>query len=315
MQIQQSSTTHSAQKTAVANVRLWTALVTPFLPCGDIDLVSLKHLAQAQANAGNGIVLLGSTGEGLALALQEKQQVVQAVTELSLNVPILVAVGGHQLNEQLAWLDYCNQQAIDGYLLASPLYAKPGEQGQVQWFSQLLTKANKPCMLYNVPSRAGVMLSPNAIARLAEHPNCWALKEASGDLNQFLAYRKAAPSIALFSGEDALLPYLATAGAQGLVSVCSNAWPEQTARYVELCLQGLENQVFPVWQQAIASLFEVANPIPVKALLKLQQAIVDDNLKLPLTRDELASTAKIEQAQQAIEQWWQQQTTINEQVA
>ncbi|MBL4910251.1 MAG: 4-hydroxy-tetrahydrodipicolinate synthase [Alteromonadaceae bacterium] len=286
---------------------LWTALVTPFTENDTIDFRSLAAIAVKQAEAGNGIVLLGSTGEGLALTLAEKTQIVEFVCQLNLNTPLMVAVGGHNLPEQTAWVDQCNQYAIDAYLLGTPIYAKPGVVGQTQWFAQLLNAAKFPCMLYNVPSRSGIEIPLQTVKNLKDHPNFWAMKEASGDINKFLAYREALPHIALFSGEDGMMPYLANAGAKGLVSVCANAWPEATKRYVELSLASEIKTLFPLWHNAIASLFSVANPIPVKVLMHCQNEISQPNLRAPLTHLELGSTTKIQSFDQQINLWFAEQ--------
>ncbi len=282
---------------------LWTALVTPFDQQGQIDFSSLKTIATAQADAGNGILLLGSTGEGLALTADEQFSIVDFVCQLQLNTPLMVAVGGYNLIEQQTWIARCNTLNIHAFLLGSPLYAKPGPVGQEHWFSALLDSAKHPCMLYNVPSRSGVEIPLITLANLQNHPNCWALKEASGDLNTFLAYRQYCPNIELFSGEDAMLPYLVAAGAKGLVSVCANAWPEATHRYVECCLQGQTQQLFPLWQNAVDALFSVANPIPVKVIMHQQKVIKTPILRAPLTHLELESHTKVLAANEQVAQW------------
>ena len=291
---------------------LWTALVTPFAENGEIDFASLSRIARDQAAAGNGILLLGSTGEALALTPEQQLGIVQYVTELNLNVPLMVGVGGYQLAQQLDWLERCNELPIDAYLLGAPLYAKPGAVGQEQWFTALLNASNKPCMLYNVPSRSGVTLAVEVLAKLQHHQHCWALKEASGDIEQFLAYRQACPELALFSGEDALLPYLATAGAQGLVSVTANAWPEPTHAYVRQCLQGQTDGLFPVWHQAVSALFSVSNPIPVKVLMHENGDIDTPVLQPPLTYLEVTDKQALISANDAIHTWYWAQKQADE---
>jgi len=180
--------------------------------------------------------------------------------------------------------------------------------GQTQWFEQLLDAANFPCMLYNVPSRSGVEIPLQTVKNLANHQNFWAMKEASGDINKFLAYRQAVPNVAMFSGEDGMMPYLANAGACGLVSVCANAWPKATKRYVEISLFS-DNQaqaLFPLWHNAIASLFSVANPIPVKMLMHCQNEISLPNLRAPLTHLELESTESLLNFDLQIDNWLEQ---------
>lgn len=282
---------------------LWTALVTPFLENNQIDFTSLEKIAIAQAEAGNGILLLGSTGEGLALTRDEQISIVEFVCDLQLNTPLMVAVGGSNLPEQINWVEYCNQLPIDSFLLGTPLYAKPGVVGQTQWFKALLDTANFPCMLYNVPSRSGVEIPVETLQHLQNHPNCWAMKEASGDLNKFLNYREQCPEVVLYSGEDAMLPYLVPAGAKGLVSVCANAWPQATQTYVQLCLVGQTNTMFPLWNRAVAALFCVANPIPVKMLMQQQQNIKTPILRAPLTHLELTDNTELLAFDEKINQW------------
>jgi 4-hydroxy-tetrahydrodipicolinate synthase len=282
---------------------LWTALVTPFSENNQIDFPSLAKIATAQAQAGNALLLLGSTGEGLALTSAEQLSIIEFVCKLELNVPLMVAVGGYNLPEQINWIEHCNKLPIDSFLLGTPLYAKPGVVGQTQWFKALLDAAHFPCMLYNVPSRSGVEIPLKTIQNLQDHPNCWAMKEASGDLNKFLNYREHCPNIALYSGEDAMMPYLVTAGAKGLVSVCANAWPQATQTYVQLCLTGQVNDLFPVWNNAVEALFCVANPIPVKVLMHQQKNIQHSTLRAPLTDLEITDNTELLAVDEKINQW------------
>ena len=303
-----SSRDMSQSSLDINQFQLWTALVTPFDEKGAVDFDSLRKNALHQNAAGNGILLLGSTGEGLALSHDEQKAIVEYVCQLALSVPIMVAVGGYQLQEQLAWVDYCNRLPIQGYLLGTPIYAKPGPVGQTQWFKALLDHANVPCMLYNVPSRSGVGLSVTTLEQLKEHPNCWALKEASGDLNTFLAFKQHCPNVQLFSGEDAMMPYLAGAGVKGLVSVSSNVWPEATKRYVELALAGQPQGLFPLWQNAVDALFQVSSPIPVKVLMANKAMIASATLRPPLTEHELAANNGLAEQDNLIYQWLEQQS-------
>jgi 4-hydroxy-tetrahydrodipicolinate synthase len=288
---------------SLSDFPLWTALITPFTPQGEVDYHALARLVDEQQQANNAILLLGSTGEGLALEQSEQQQIVEFVCELKPSVPLMVAVGGFNLQAQINWIKQCNQLPIQAFLLASPLYAKPGVIGQIQWFKTLLDAAEHPCMLYNVPSRSGVEIAPQVVSELADHENLWAMKEASGDINKFLAYRNANCELLMFSGEDAMMPYLASAGAKGLVSVCANAWPEATHLYVSKSLSGDKGQLFSVWQNAIESLFEVANPIPIKVLMHQQNMIECPNLRPPLTHDELRCHQALLTADQQVTDW------------
>ncbi len=282
---------------------LWTALVTPFDQHGDVDYNTLTKLVSDQEAAHNGILLLGSTGEGLALTLKEQQAIVEHVCQLKPTVPLMVAVGGSNLKQQIEWVNYCNTLPIHSFLLGSPLYAKPGAIGQTHWFESLLNASVHPCMLYNVPGRSAVSIPAATIQNLQNNKNLWALKEASGSIAQFEAYRQAAPNLAIFSGDDALMPYFAQAGAKGLVSVAANAWPEQTHEFVKRSLNGQHPNLFAQWSSAINSLFAVANPIPVKVLMHLQGRLSSPQLRPPLTHLELTQTDCITTANNTILSW------------
>ncbi|MEI8667428.1 4-hydroxy-tetrahydrodipicolinate synthase [Pseudoalteromonas sp. B131b] len=282
---------------------LWTALVTPFDQHGDVDYNTLTKLVRDQEAAHNGILLLGSTGEGLALTQKEQQAIVEHVCQLKPAVPLMVAVGGSNLKQQIEWVNYCNTLPIHSFLLGSPLYAKPGAIGQTHWFESLLNASAHPCMLYNVPGRSAVSIPAATIQNLQNNKNLWALKEASGSIAQFEAYRQAAPNLAIFSGDDALMPYFAQAGAKGLVSVAANAWPAQTHEFVKRSLSGQHPNLFAQWSSAINSLFAVANPIPVKVLMHLQGRLSSPQLRPPLTHLELTQTDCITTANNTILSW------------
>lgn len=287
------------------NNNTYTAVVTPMFGNGEIDLVSFERLLRKQEQADCGVLILGSTGEALALNYEEQCQVVRFACSLGLKVPLLVGVGGYQLAEQLKWVEFCNAQAIDGFLMVTPIYAKPGTQGQIAWFSALLDKAKKPCMLYNVPSRTGVNLCFDAFAALKNHPNLWALKEASGDISRFKCYVQIASHVHVYSGEDAMMPELAKVGCKGLVSVVSNLWPKEVKAYVETSLRFEADEALSrLWQDATFACFSVANPIPAKAWLAHMGVIDSNSLRLPLIAQELTSIERLQQADAEIQSYY-----------
>jgi 4-hydroxy-tetrahydrodipicolinate synthase len=284
---------------------LWTALITPFDEQGEIRFDEFEKLLQLQNDAGNGILLIGSTGEGLALSGSEKRMIIKFAREQQLDVPLMAGVGGFQLKDQLAWIDYCKGQEVDAFLPVAPLYAKPGKKGQVEWFQAILNAAEKPCMIYNIPSRTGVKITPSVLKELSGHENFWAVKEASGSIADYQEFRQQLPELPLYSGDDALLPYFAAIGSAGLVSVASNVWPEATNAYTNLCLNRDTETVFPVWKRAVEALFSAPNPVPVKALLQKKGVIQSAALRPPLTPDELDSADHLLKADQDINQWYQ----------
>lgn len=287
------------------DIMLWTALVTPMDENGDINPDELASLIHKQDEAGNGVLILGSTGEGLALSLEDKKTVVETASSLSIDVPLMVGVGGFNMQEQLEWIEYCYQFDIDSFLLVTPLYAKPNLKGQEAWFRVLMNAADHPCMIYNVPSRTGVKLHPDVFSALKDHPNLFALKEASGSIAEYQEFRKRAPKLPIFSGDDGLTPFFAAAGCQGLVSVMANVWPKATHRYVEWCLQGRGPELLPMWQECSEALFSASNPIPAKILLAEKGWIQSPVLRMPLTADEIEDITPLLEADERVEEWYQ----------
>lgn len=290
----------------IQNTQLWTALITPMNTDGSVDLKSLEKIAIEQERAENGILLIGSTGEGLALDDDEKQQVVECVANLELNTPVMVGVGGMNVQKQVSWVDKCNSLNIDAYLMVTPLYSKPGPKGQFEWFKTLLDASEKPCMLYNIPSRTGIDLPFEVAEKLADHPNMWAIKEASGSTDIYREFRDRVPSVPLYSGDDALVSTFAEFGCSGSVSVAANVWPEETKLYTKLCLSGNTDSLFPLWKKAVKALFSASNPIPTKILMHSRGDISTATLRLPLIKTELDDSAELLQIDEEIKQWFKE---------
>ncbi|WP_372633679.1 4-hydroxy-tetrahydrodipicolinate synthase [Fodinibius sp.] len=288
----------------ITDTQTWTAVVTPMHENGELHLEDLASLIHKQDEAGNGVLVLGSTGEGLALGLEDKKEVIKTASSLNIDIPVMAGVGGFNLRDQLEWIEYCHQFEIDAFLLVTPLYAKPGAKGQTQWFKSLLDAAGKPCMVYNVPSRTGVRMSVEMLMELQGHPNFEVVKEASGSITDFQKYSASAPELAFYSGDDAMTPFFAMAGCTGLVSVASNVWPEAVHRYVQWCMEGRGPELLPLWQECADLLFEAPNPVPVKVLLKEKGWISSSVLRPPLTEDELGDISLLKNADQMISDWY-----------
>jgi 4-hydroxy-tetrahydrodipicolinate synthase len=291
---------------SLTDTQLYTALVTPMKENGDLHLDDLASLIHRQDEAGNGVLVLGSTGEGLALSLEDKKQVVKTASSLNVDVPIMVGVGGFNLRNQIEWIEYCHQFDVDSFLLVTPLYAKPGPRGQVQWFNALLDAADKPCMVYNVPSRTGTKMSPFVLKELGNHPNFKAVKEASGSIDDYQEYRKTAKDIAFYSGDDGLLPFFAMAGSGGLVSVAANVWPNATHQYVDWCLDGRGPELLPLWQECTNALFSGPNPAPAKVLLQEKGWIENSTLHPPLTEEDVDDLSILKNADNMIQRWYKE---------
>jgi 4-hydroxy-tetrahydrodipicolinate synthase len=290
---------------------LWTALITPFDHNGEVDFFSLTHLLKKQDEAGNGILLLGSTGEALSLTLAEKNSIIELAISLNLNSPLMVGVGGIDLNEQMEWIKQNNSKSIDAFLLVTPLYAKPGRYGQTEWFQQLLDSSEKPCMLYNVPSRTGIKLNFDTVGDLANHKNFWALKEASGSTEDFARYKSLLPNQKVMSGDDELLPDFVPLGCEGLVSVISNAWPKETNMFTDYCLKQNFEPVTKVWPHVARTAFIAANPIPIKAMAEYLGLIRSAITRPPLSCKDLERVGPLIEANNLVKNWYQKQINAN----
>lgn len=292
---------------SIDKYRVWTAIVTPMNDDSSVDYESFESLLKNQNEAGNAITILGSTGEALNLDLSERKQILDFAIGLNLDIPLMVGVGGINLNEQSEWVEYLNVLDVDAYLLVVPLYAKPGVHGQYGWFKHLLDLAKRPCMLYNVPGRTAKNLEIETVKMLVDHPNFWAIKEASGSEKDFAEYAKAAVGKKMMSGDDLLLPEFARLGAEGVVSVASNVWPEATKKYADQCIEGSFADE-SIWKPAIEALFSASNPIPAKALLKERGDIKSSVLRLPLSIADMGDIELLMSADKNISEWLNQQS-------
>ncbi|MDE2029804.1 MAG: 4-hydroxy-tetrahydrodipicolinate synthase [Alphaproteobacteria bacterium] len=281
---------------------LWTAMVTPFTADGSaVDYASFGKILKMQEAAGNGILILGSTGESLSLSEEEKQEIVRYTFSLGLKVPVMVGTPNANMAQTLAWLDFCRGKGAHAYLAATPLYTKPAAQGQIGWFRKLFDAADAQVMLYNVPGRTGAALNPAVLSDLRAHKNFWAVKESSGGLDAYASFADAAPDAALYCGDDNMLASATPLGACGLVSVVGNAWPEACRAYVEACRAGRYRG--QIWWNASKAMFTTTSPVPVKALMHDLGMIASGAVRLPLSRNDLASLDQVRAAHQAVAQW------------
>jgi len=287
---------------------LWTAIITPMHSNGEIDYASLERLVRSQEDAGVAILVLGSTGEALNLDEHERKKIIEFVCGLNVKVPLMAGIGGINLNETMEWLKYLESMPLHAYLMVTPLYARPGVEGQFHWFKTLMDKATKPCMLYNIPGRTGISLQWKALEKLKGHPRLWAIKEASGKTQDFQRYSDIDPNLLVYSGDDALLPQYVPLKARGLVSVAGNVWPAPTLAYSKKALaQKLDQEEQTLWRECAETLFIASNPVPVKRLMAELKLIGDDNVRPPLSSADLESAGVLIEAHARIQKWFKDQ--------
>lgn len=280
-----------------------TALVTPFTPSGEVDHKALEGLVSWQVAEGiDFLVPCGSTGEAQTLSDDERVRVVETVVRVAAGrLPVMAGATSNDTKRAVEETKRMCGVGADWILSATPYYNKPTQEGLYRHFMAVLDASTRPVCLYNVPGRTAVNLKPDTALRLAEHANCLAIKEASGDLRQAVDLIRGRPErFAVYSGEDWLALGMIASGGDGLISVISNEVPAATTMLVHLALAGelanARNCLHRLLPLMDANFVET-NPAPVKAALTLMGRITN-TLRLPLvpvtdaTREQLRAGLK-----------------------
>lgn len=257
--------------------RVLTAMITPFKEDGSVNYEVAQQLAAHLANNGTDtVVVCGTTGESPTLTWDEEYQLFQAVQQaVAGKAKVIAGTGSNSTEEAIAATQKAAKLGLDGSLQVVPYYNKPPQSGLYQHFQAIAKSCSDfPLMLYNVPSRTGQNLLPETVVRLAEIPNIVAIKEASGNFEQASQIRRSTPpEFAIYSGDDSFTLALLAVGATGVVSVASHLVGPQLQQMIQAFEAGktsvateIHLKLFPLFKV----LFCTANPIPLKAALKLQ---------------------------------------------
>lgn len=265
---------------------LGTALVTPFTETGKVDETALHRLLDRQLAAKvDFLVVLGTTGEAATMTPREQAFVRKTIVEhVAGRVPLVLGVGGNCTQEVVERLGLLSTELKRDYaaiLSVCPYYNKPQQEGLYRHFAAIAEASAVPVILYNVPGRTGVNMLPETVFRLAaSYPHkIIGVKEASGKQEQIEAIIRGTrgSEFVVLSGDDGLAAPLMLNGAQGLISVLSNALPEDTMRLVHQ--PTLEQQA--ALDELIKALFAEGNPTGIKGLLSIQ-GVTSDHVRLPL---------------------------------
>ena len=265
---------------------LGTALVTPFTETGKVDETALHRLLDRQLAAKvDFLVVLGTTGEAATMTAREQAFVRKTIVEhVAGRVPLVLGVGGNctqAVVERLGMLSTELKRDYAAILSVCPYYNKPQQEGLYRHFAAIAEASAVPVILYNVPGRTGVNMLPETVFRLAAgYPHkIIGVKEASGKQEQIEAIIRGTrgSEFVVLSGDDGLAAPLMLNGAQGLISVLSNALPEDTMRLVHQ--PTLEQQA--ALDELIKALFAEGNPTGIKGLLSIQ-GVTSDHVRLPL---------------------------------
>jgi len=276
-----------------SRVRLFTAMVTPFTATGALDVGQAARLADWLGRHGTeGLVLAGTTGEGPTLSLDERHALLDHVRQAVPDLPTFLGTGHNSTATTVEWTQLAEAWGADGVMVVTPYYNKPPQSGLYAHFHAVAASTALPVMLYDVPGRTGVHLHPDTtLALMVDHPNIWAIKEASGSVEDLAVLARNAPvGHRVFTGEDHLLLSALEVGAYGVVSVASHVAGPELATLIQATLAGRAEEASALAQRiapVISELFAVTNPIPVKwALNHLGLAVGPTRLPLLPGADE-----------------------------
>lgn len=279
---------------------VWLPLITPFRD-GSVDLVSHARLCEAYAGTGiRGLILLGTTGEAPTVTADERAALVRQTREtLSTSLPVLLGVGGNATSGVVDTVGHVDDLDVDGYLVASPYYNRPPQDGILAHFQQVCGATSRPVMLYNVPHRTGSNVSNDTVLQIAQTcPNLMAVKDTCGDLAQSVdLIRRAPTSLAVLTGEDAQFLSTAAAGGAGGVLAAAHLATTGFVRFDDLMREQQLDDARRLWLDDLAPLlpplFDEPNPMPVKHVLWQAGLIASAECRLPLTQVSPATATQL----------------------
>lgn len=251
------------------------ALVTPFAEDGSVDFDALANLIDFHLENGtDAILVLGTTGESSTMSHEEDDAVCEfTVKRVAGRVPVIAGSGSNTTETMVMKSLSYERLGVDGLLLITPYYNKCNEEGMYQHFKAVLDAVNIPCILYNVPGRTGCNMSEAVVARLAQHPNAFGIKEASGNMSYAAKIaRYVNEGFRMYSGNDDIIVPMMSLGASGVISVWANIMPrevhEMTHAFLNGDIEGARKTQLECLD-LINALFCEVNPIPVKGAVEM----------------------------------------------
>lgn len=251
-----------------------TAIATPFDENG-VNVAEFEKLIEFQINEGiDSIIVCGTTGESSTMTKEEKIVAIECAVKTSNGrVPIIAGTGSNNTAQAIEMSKLAESLGVDGLLLVTPYYNKTTQKGLIAHFTAIAKEVSLPIILYSVPSRTGVNITPETCLELSKIDNIVAIKEASGDLSQIAKIANlCGDNLAIYSGnDDQILPILSLGGL-GVISVLSNVKPKYTHEMIQNYFDGNTSKATKMQVDAIPlinTLFAEVNPIPVKAALNI----------------------------------------------
>ena len=277
----------------------YTAMVTPLDKNGKVDEDGLRANVKFQIRNGiHGLVPVGTTGECATLSYEEHNRVTEVVVDAAKGkVPVLAGTGSNSTWEALILTKHAEEVGADGALLVVPYYNKPTQAGLYAHFKKLAEEVDIPQVIYNIPSRTGVNMLPETMAKLAKLKNVVGVKEASRDMNQVakIIELTQGEDFSVTSGDDSETLAIMKLGGVGVISVASNIVPDKVVRLVESFRSGdvktaekIDGELSPLCK----ALFIETNPGPVKMAMNWM-GMAAGGVRLPLVEPEPENQQKL----------------------
>lgn len=275
------------------------ALVTPFNGDFTIDIEGLRRIVNFSIDGGvEYLVVLGTTAESATLSAAEKELVIKTVIDVNAGrLPLVLGVGGNNTMEIVAELRTRDFSAFEAILSVSPYYNKPTQEGIYQHFKAISEASPIPVILYNVPGRTASNMLPSTVLRLAnDFKNVVAIKEAAGDIVQFMHLLKDKPKdFLVISGDDMIALPVVLAGGAGVISVIGQAFPKEFTEMIRLGLNRKVDEAYKLHYllaNCIEMIFEQGNPAGIKEVFKLL-GISENVVRLPLIAADESLSSKL----------------------
>ncbi|MGB0848395.1 MAG: 4-hydroxy-tetrahydrodipicolinate synthase [Thiolinea sp.] len=278
----------------------FAALITPFRN-GQIDEPALRHLVNWHIEQGtHGLVPMGTTGESPTVTHEEHKTVVSIVVEeTARRIPVIAGAGSNNPLEALEQAQYAEQVGADAVLCVAGYYNRPSEEGLYQHFKFLHDQTHLPIIVYNIPPRAIVDISPETMARLAELPRVTGVKDATKDLSRVSLERQLInKEFSYLSGEDMTAPAYNAQGGNGCISVVANVAPALFAQMQTASLQG-DFQTALSLHERLVPLEQALGLEPSPAGIKYAASLLGlctDEVRLPILRPGPATRKAISHA-------------------
>ena len=278
-----------------------TALMTPFDKRLKIDFDALSRLIDRQLDAGvSALTVCATTGEAATLSDDEAGEITElAVKKCGGRVPVITGTGRNSTDATLRLSRLAEKCGAAALLCVTPYYNKTTQSGLIEHYYYIADRVNIPLIVYNVPSRTGMSITPETYAALSKHPDIYGAKEASGDLSLLLRAAALCKSdFSFYSGNDDLIYAFYAHGGRGVISTVSNILPERVASLCRAFEKGEEKESLSLQKSLLPvcdALFAEVNPIPLKAAAKML-GLCGEELRLPLSKASESTRTLIKKA-------------------